>query len=169
MTRRADRSVAPAEGVQRVIGDKFRRPMPGAERLLARVDDDREVLHRRIDQIFGTVPRRCIERRCRLARWSELWPSLRQKTSALTDPPVTAARLDTLLQPFRAELAQRPLYVSVDKDVLAGASSVDRSAVTPPVPPAPLTRTRTCHISCWSNSTSARYCTRSLRFCRVPW
>jgi hypothetical protein len=34
------------------------------------------------------------------------------------DAPVTPERLDALLEPFRAELARHPLYVSVDKDVL---------------------------------------------------
>jgi hypothetical protein len=37
---------------------------------------------------------------------------------------LTAGRLDALLLPFRDELARRPLYLSLDKDVMAAADAV---------------------------------------------
>jgi hypothetical protein len=39
------------------------------------------------------------------------------------DTPVDAERLRLLLRPFAAVLASRPLYISVDKDVLVGADA----------------------------------------------
>jgi hypothetical protein len=38
--------------------------------------------------------------------------------------PVTATRLDALLEPHREELAARPLYVSLDKDVMTADEAV---------------------------------------------
>jgi hypothetical protein len=74
-------------------------------------------------------------------RWLAPWPDLRSGRIAVfpavrrftrggwktvpneplrprPDTAVTPERLQALLQPFRTELARRPLYVSVDKDVL---------------------------------------------------
>jgi hypothetical protein len=40
------------------------------------------------------------------------------------DRPTLAPELDQLLQPFREELAESPLYISLDKDVMSSAEAV---------------------------------------------
>jgi hypothetical protein len=51
------------------------------------------------------------------------WHRVKNK-SLLGEGPATAGRLDELLEPYRADLARFPLYVSVDKDVLGPQEAV---------------------------------------------
>jgi hypothetical protein len=60
-------------------------------------------------------------RRFQRGRWSSVPHEplrLEQKS------PASAERVAELLQPFRAELAQRPLYISLDKDVMEATEAV---------------------------------------------
>jgi hypothetical protein len=41
-----------------------------------------------------------------------------------SDSPASAVRVAELLHPFRAELARRPLYISLDKDVMGASEAV---------------------------------------------
>jgi hypothetical protein len=54
-------------------------------------------------------------RRFRRGAWADI---PHEPVRPAPDAPVTPERLGALLHPFRAELGRRPLYISVDKDVL---------------------------------------------------
>ena len=60
-------------------------------------------------------------RRFRRGAWAGV-PHESLRPSA--DEPVSAGRLEALLRPHRAELARRPLYISLDKDVMTADESV---------------------------------------------
>jgi len=60
-------------------------------------------------------------RRFRGAGWDRLEL---EPLRADSETPVDPARLDRLIAPWRAELAARPLYVSVDKDALQATDAV---------------------------------------------
>lgn len=52
------------------------------------------------------------------------WASIRHEPlRAEPDQPADLRRVETLLRPYRDELARRPLYVSFDKDVLTAADA----------------------------------------------
>lgn len=59
-------------------------------------------------------------RRYTAARWRGIE---HQPLRVGPDTPATPARLAELLEPYRRELAERPLYVSLDKDVLSAAEA----------------------------------------------
>ena len=59
-------------------------------------------------------------RRYTAGRWREID---HQPLRVAPDVPATSARLAELLEPYRRELAERPLYVSLDKDVLSAAEA----------------------------------------------
>ena len=53
------------------------------------------------------------------------WSSIRHDPlRPAPDAPADRSRIEELLRPHRAELARRPLYVSLDKDVMAPAEAV---------------------------------------------
>ena len=69
--RRAAQKSIPAGRTQLGTGDKFERLVPNAEPLLPRVNDDREILHRRLDQFLRPVARCGIEKQ-RVARFQKI-------------------------------------------------------------------------------------------------
>jgi hypothetical protein len=59
----------------------------------------------------------------RYRRWP--WPGIpTPPLRCQPDTPLSVERIEELLQPFRAELADYPLYVSLDKDVMTTADAV---------------------------------------------
>jgi hypothetical protein len=53
-----------------------------------------------------------------------VFPGIRQPVRRRRDTPVGRDRVEDLLHPYRTELASRPLYISLDKDVLWEKESV---------------------------------------------
>jgi hypothetical protein len=60
-------------------------------------------------------------RRFQRGAWSTVW---NEPVRSGPETPVCRARIEQLLDRFRAELASRPLYISVDKDVMGQKEAV---------------------------------------------
>lgn len=52
------------------------------------------------------------------------WRRIPHEALRTTDTPVGRERIDRWLEPFRAELGARPLYISLDKDVMTAQEAV---------------------------------------------